>query len=176
MQEQRSPIESQANTQNRSVPCCPESRNGQDDRQVKEHFTKDSCLLNDCPQEGIRKGLLSNMQQLFNSAEWLASNSPGGMTSVPPLLQAAPLGGKEQNPFRSVSESLTLFYLLLLCVLSHPLWPSASPWDWFQALWHCPHTPITSHSDLDKTNLIIVQSPMEAVSNLEKAQSHHPSL
>lgn len=86
MQEQRSPIESQANTQNRSVPCCPESRNGHDDRQVKEHFTKDSCLLNNCPQEGIRKGLLSNMQQLFNPAEWLASNSPSGMTSVPPLL------------------------------------------------------------------------------------------
>lgn len=98
MQEQRSPIESQANTQNRPVACCPESRNGQDDRQVKEHFTKDSCLLNDCPQLGIRKGLLSNTEELFNPGEWLASNSTGGMTSVPPLLQAASLGGKEHRP------------------------------------------------------------------------------
>lgn len=65
---------------------------------MKEHFTKDICLLNDCTQEGIRKGLLGNMQELFSLGEWLASNSLGGMTFAPPLLQAAPLGGKEQKP------------------------------------------------------------------------------
>lgn len=65
---------------NQLAPCCPESRDGQDDPQAKEHFTKDSCPLNDCPQEGIWKGLLSNVQELFNPGERLSSDSPGGVT------------------------------------------------------------------------------------------------
>lgn len=65
---------------NKLAPCRPESRNGQDDLQVKEHFTKGSCLLNDHPQEGIWKGFLSNTQKPFNPGEWLPSDSPGGVT------------------------------------------------------------------------------------------------
>lgn len=122
---------------------------------MKEHFTKDSCLLNNCPQEGIRKGLLSNMQQFISPAEWLASNSPGGMTSVPPLLQAALLGGKEQNPFRSVSsESLTLLYLLLLYVLSPSSLTLRLTLGLIPSSLTLSTCPITCHSNLNKAYLI----------------------
>lgn len=56
---------------NRLAPCCPQSRNGPDDLRVREHFTKDGCLLNDRLQEGIQKGLLSNMQKIFNPGDGL---------------------------------------------------------------------------------------------------------
>lgn len=92
---------------NKLAPCRPESRNGQDDLQVKEHFTKGSCLLNDHPQEGIWKGFLSNTQKPFNPGEWLPSDSPGGVT------------GHCCVPLRPVSpESLSLLCLLLPDALS----------------------------------------------------------
>lgn len=96
---------------NRLAPCCPQSRNGPDDLRVREHFTKDGCLLNDRLQEGIQKGLLSNMQKIFNPGDGLLV-SP--LRCDAPLLQAAP----QHRPRPVPSESLSLLYLLMLYALS----------------------------------------------------------
>lgn len=99
---------------NRLAPCCPESRNGPDDLRVKEHFTKDGCLLNDRLQEGIQKGLLSNMQKIFN---------PGDGLLVIPLevwcTIATSCSTTRPPPPRSVPrEPLSLLYLLVPYALS----------------------------------------------------------
>lgn len=126
---------------NRLAPCCPESRNGPDDLRVKEHFTKDGCLLNDRLQEGIQKGLLSNMQKIFN---------PGDGLLVIPLevwCTIATSCSTTRPPPGPCPLSHCLCSICLCHMLSaHPLWASAPPpWNWFQAPRHCcPHTPITS--------------------------------
>lgn len=98
---------------NRLAPCCPESRNGPDDLRVKEHFTKDGCLLNDRLQEGIQKGLLSNMQKIFN---------PGDGLLVIPLevwcTIATSCSTTRPLPRSVPREPLSLLYLLVPYALS----------------------------------------------------------
>lgn len=108
---------------NRLAPCCPESRNGPDDLRVKEHFTKDGCLLNDRLQEGIQKGLLSNMQKkIFN---------PGDGLLVIPLevwCTIATSCSTTRPPPGPCPLSHCLCSICLCHMLSaHPLWASASP-------------------------------------------------
>lgn len=128
---------------NRLAPCCPESRNGPDDLRVKEHFTKDGCLLNDRLQEGIQKGLLSNMQKIFNPGDsllviplevWCTIATSCSTTRPPPQVRA---------PWATVS-ALSACAICSQPILSGPQ-PPPTPWNWFQAPRHCcPHTPITS--------------------------------
>lgn len=165
---------------NRLAPCCPQSRNGPDDLRVREHFTKDGCLLNDRLQEGIQKGLLSNMQEIFN---------PGDGLLVSPLEVWCTIATScSTTPPQACALWVTVCSICLCCMLSaHPLWSSGPPWDWFQAPRCChPYTSITSHSSLNKGYLVmqmvhilssltsLVQSPMEAVSNLRKEQCQQP--
>lgn len=125
---------------NRLAPCCPESRNGPDDLRVKEHFTKDGCLLNDRLQEGIQKGLLSNMQKIFNPGDGLqviplevwCTIATSCSTTRPPQVRA---------PWATVSA------LAAYAACSQPIFSGLQPpppRNWFQAPRHCrPHTPIT---------------------------------